>query len=145
MKEVELLLNTLADGLKSFARAVEAVAEKVEEVAQTPEKQGPAGPSKKTRTRTSAKKKAPKPKAKAAAKGKAKPTASRARTKSASPSTTTAAAAVMGAIDQLGGTADTKAIRSETGFDAKKVQNVLYKLKKAGKVSSPKKGVYKTV
>ena len=151
MKEVEVLLSTLAEGLKSFARAVESVAEKVEEIAKDPDSDDHA-----TRTKAKAAKGG---KAKAKAKGaggkakakgagvkgrKAKPKKAAKRGKPAPRKSTTAADAVMAVIKKAGGTADTATIRAQTGFDAKKVQNVLYKLKKAKVIASPKKGVYQT-
>ena len=37
---------------------------------------------------------------------------------------------------------DTAALMKKTGFDQKKVANLIFKLKKQGKITSPKKGLY---
>ena len=82
-----------------------------------------------------------KPKTKAV---KAKPVKKVIAKKSAAKKVTrvTAADAVMGIIKRYKKGVGTAALMKKTGFDQKKVANIIFKLKKQGKITSPKKGLY---
>ncbi|MBL7180243.1 MAG: GIY-YIG nuclease family protein [Desulfobacterales bacterium] len=54
----------------------------------------------------------------------------------------TAIDAILGFIKRSKNGADTAALAKKTGFNEKKIHNIVYKLKKQGKVKSEKKGVY---
>jgi len=54
----------------------------------------------------------------------------------------TAADTVFNAIARLKKGTDTAGLVKKTGFDQKKVANIIFKLKKQGKITSPKKGLY---
>lgn len=134
MKEVQNLLKIVSDGLKTLAQKVEAIAEKVDDVA------GAKSPAKRAgKTKTPAAKKTVKAKKAApAAKKKAAPAAK----KKADTKAPTAADAVLAIIDSAKQGVNTAAIKEKTGFDQKKVANIIFKLKKQGKIKSAEKGVY---
>ena len=54
----------------------------------------------------------------------------------------TAADTVYKAISALKNGTNTAGLMKKTGFDKKKVANIIFKLKKQGKITSPKKGLY---
>ena len=54
----------------------------------------------------------------------------------------TAADTVFNAIARLKKGTDTAGLMKKTGFDQKKVANIVFKLKKQGKITIPKKGLY---
>ena len=126
MKEVQSLLKIIADGLKILAQRVEAIAEKVDEAAKTSgfvkaRSKKPSIVAKKAKV---AKKPVPKP-----TRGKVKKSA-------------TAAESVLNVISSSKTGINTAGIKEKTGFDQKKVANIIYKLKKQGKIKTAQKGVY---
>ena len=71
-----------------------------------------------------------------------KTVAKKAAPKKAADKKVTAADTVFNAIAELKNGTNTAGLLKETGFDKKKVANIIFKLKKQGKISSPKKGIY---
>ena len=123
MKEMELFWHTMAEGLKLLAKGVESIADQIEGFSRSREK-APAKP---------AAKKSPK---------KAKP-----KTTSRKPAAAGAQAktAIDTVYDIIAGSTDgvkTAELVQQTGFGTKKVQNIVYKLKKRGKITTRVKGVY---
>ena len=121
MKEVDTLIKTVAEGLKSMAQGVEKLAEKVEDIGKSLSKE----------------------KAKAERKASAKPK-KKAAVKVVKPSAkkpVTAADTVLGVIKRSN-SVDAATIVEKTGYDRKKVSNIVFKLKKQGKIKSVKRGVY---
>jgi DNA replicative helicase MCM subunit Mcm2 (Cdc46/Mcm family) len=55
----------------------------------------------------------------------------------------TAGDAVLNIIEKSKKGVDTASIQKETGFTTKKIHNIVYKLKKQGKIISEQKGFYK--
>lgn len=133
MKEVQSLLKMLSEGLKTLAQGVEAIAAKVDDAAKTKSagqaksKPQPA-PAKKAKTGRKKAKAAQKPAAKVVKKPAAK--------------TTTAVDTVSNIISLSSDGVNTAAVMAETGYDQKKVANIVYKLKKQGKIKAVQKGVY---
>jgi len=133
MKEVQSLLKMVSDGLKTLAQGVEAIAVKVDEAAKTKRagnaksNQKPA-PVKKAKTVGKKTKAAKKPAVKVVSKQTAKPAA--------------AIDTVMNIISRSKKGANAAAIKAKTGYDQKKVANIVYKLKKQGKIKAIQKGVY---
>ncbi len=133
MKEVQKLLKMVSDGLKTLAQGVEAIAEKVDETVAT-KSAGKAGSKKQS---------APVKKAKTVSK-KAK------AAKKAAPEVvlkkavqaTSAVDTVLNIITRSKKGVNTAAIKAKTGYDQKKVSNIVYKLKKLGKIKAVQKGVY---
>jgi hypothetical protein len=122
MKEVQNLLKLVADGLKTLAQGVEAIADKVDEASKAKNKKAPKAPAQKPTAE------AKKPPAKAAPKKTARPE--------------TAVDTVMTIIGRSTKGVSTAEIKSKTGFNQKKVANIVYKLKKQKKIKSIDKGVY---
>ena len=120
------LLKMVSDGLKTLAQGVEAIAEKVDEAAKT---KHPAQPAVK-KPSTAAKK----------AKSIKKPAPQAAKKQTAKPNT--AIDTVMNIVGRSKKGVNTATIKSKTGYDQKKVSNIIYKLKKQGKIKSVDKGVY---
>ena len=142
MKEVQSLLKIVSDGLKTLAQKVEAIAEKVDDVAgaKSPAKRAGKAKPPAAKKAVKAKKTAPaaaKKTAPAAAK-KAAPAAA----KKADPKAPTAVNTVLAIIDSANQGVNTAALKEKTGFDQKKVANIIFKLKKQGKIKTAAKGVY---
>ena len=125
MKEIQSLLKIVSDGLKTIAQSVEAVSGKINEISKSqfgekPQvvKGRPAAPLKKVAKKTA---KAPKKKAATAP---------------------TAAETVFNIISRSKKGVDTATLMKKTGYDRKKVANMVYKLSKQDKIKSIQKGVY---
>jgi hypothetical protein len=126
MKDLQSVLNMVSDGLKTLAKGVEAIAEKVDEVAASqavvkPQKKKPSTATKKVKA---VKKSAPK----AAQKKEVKPA--------------TDADTVLGIIGRSKKGASTAVIIQKTGYSQKKIANIIYRLRKQQKIKSVDKGVY---
>jgi len=112
MPETEKLFNLFSDSLKSMAKGMEKLAEKVEKIGQNLSQEIQA--------------QKPKPQ-KAEKPAQRQPTATE---------------TVLKAIESTKGGADYQTIIAKTGFDRKKITGILYRLKKQGKIKSPEKGIY---
>ena len=123
MKELEIFWHTMAEGLKLLAKGVETIAHQIEGFSQA----GSKAPAKSA---------APKPPKAAKPKTTSrKPAAAKAQTKTA----------IDTVFDIIAGSTDgvnTAELVKQTGFNTKKVQNIIYKLKKRGKITTRVKGVY---
>ena len=121
MKELEKFLNVLSDGMRTLAQGVEGLAVKVDELAKaqgTPPKPAPRKRTKATPKR--APKKSPKSTAKQG----------------------TATDTVLSIIKRYKKGVGVATLKQKTGFDDKKIHNIIYKLKKNGLVKSVSKGIY---
>ena len=173
MKEVRRLLKMVSDGLRTLAQGVEAMADKVDDTANT--KSTAASQDKKrpvslksfqgeSKAPKEAKKPAPKPAKQKAVKPATAKAAEPAIVKAAEPATAKAAkpatakaakpaiakaakpATAMDTVLNIIGSSKTginaAAIKNISGYEPKKVTNIIYKLKKQGKIKAVKKGVY---
>lgn len=122
MKDLDVFLKTVVDGMRSMAQGIEILAEKMDTIA-------------KSRMDEKPKKKA---KAKPARKAPAKPK----KTVQKKEKPATAAETVLGIINKSKKGVDTATLIKKTGFESKKIHNIVYKLKKQGKIKSVEKGVY---
>ena len=129
MKELDAAIKTVVEGLRSIAKGVEKIAEKLEKSA--PKKQAKAKAARKTK---------PAPKAKAVAKPKAKPKKTAA--KKAPAKKATAADTVLAIITGSKKGVNTAFLAEKTGYDKKKIANIVFKLRKIGKIKSVGRGVY---
>ena len=116
MKEFDVALKAVAEGLRTMAQGMEKIAEKIEE--STPKKQAKAKPVRKAK--------------KAPAKKTAKKTAK----------TGTASDAVLAVINRSKKGVNSATLVKKTGFDNKKIANIVFKLRKQGKIKSVDRGVY---
>ncbi len=113
-------MKNLKKNLKVVNKDLDALAKKVKQLIVTVEKLDQAKPPKKT---------AAKPKA----------------VKKTAPKTVkkvTAADTVLGYIKKSKKGIDTATLMKKTGFDQKKIHNIIFKLKKQGNIKSKLKGVY---
>jgi hypothetical protein len=133
MKEVQKLLKLVSDGLRSLAQGVDAIAEKVNETSKTQRDVAPQS-GKQSESLKSVKSE------NKAVKEAEKPASQAAKPKSAKQAT--AMDTVLNIIGSSEAGINTAAIREKTGYEQKKVSNIVYKLKKQGKVMAVKKGVY---
>jgi predicted Rossmann fold nucleotide-binding protein DprA/Smf involved in DNA uptake len=132
MTESEIV-NAVVEGLRSISQGVEAIAKKLEDSFSDDK-------PKAKRTRKS--KVAPKAKK---AQVKKKATAKKAVAKPAAKKKVTAANTVLAVISRSRKGVGVSTISEKTGFDKKKVTNLLYKLKKAGKIKAVSRGLYAKV
>jgi hypothetical protein len=174
--EVQKLLKILSEGLKTLARGVEVIAERIIDSAR--DKSAAAPQSKKpsvslksfqgeSKSATEAKEPAPEaaePIVKKAAEPVEKKAAEPVEKKAAEPvekkavvpakkkvsgpakKKTAKRVTAMGTVLNIIGSSETgvntAAIREKSGYEQKKVSNIVYKLKKQGKITAVKKGVY---
>lgn len=126
MKEFEVLLKTVADGLEAMADGIHVIAKKVVAIAETQAQEKPSKIKKATRTR------------------KAKPVSKKVTKKSKIKGTRPLPATekVLKVIKKSKAGVDNVTIAKKTGLDRKQVANALSQLKKTGKVKSIKKGVH---
>ena len=122
MKELHSVLNIVSDGLKTLAKGVEAIAEKIDEVSKAqgavkPNRRKPSTSAKKVKTAKKAIKK-----------------------KSVKPATDTDK--VLAIIGRAKKGVSTTTIMQKTGYDQKKIANIVYRLRKQKKIKSVDKGVY---
>ena len=128
MKEIEVILKTVADGLKTMAQGISSLADKLDTISKAPTPEKEKGRAKAEAAAPAKKIVTPK-KEKAPQKGKP----------------VTAADTVFSIISKSKKGADTATIIEKTGYDRKKVHNIIFKLKKQGKIKSEQKGVYSKI
>ena len=122
MQELEIFFKTAAEALKALAKAIESIGERMEELSRQAERdereeRAAAEPVEKKIAIKAAKEKAPEKRL-------------------------TAAQAVFDVIKRSRKGVNTARLKEKTGFDEKKIQNAIYKLKKQGKIKSERKGIY---
>jgi DNA replicative helicase MCM subunit Mcm2 (Cdc46/Mcm family) len=127
MKEIQSLLKIMSDGLKMIAQGLEVLSEKVEEIAES---HNLVQPKVKRLTPVASTKKVVK---KTAEKNLSKDKIAKAKT---------AAETVSNLIGGSEQGIDVATIMDKTGYDRKKIGNIIYKLGKQGKIKSIQKGVY---
>lgn len=129
MPELDQLLATVSEGLKSLAGGIEEIAQRIETLGDAKAKSA-AGKKKaaKKPVRSKSKKKRPVKKSKPGPKKKAK--------------STTATNTVLAVISKAPKGIKTADIKAKTGFDEKKVYNIVFKLKQQGKIKTIGRGVY---
>jgi len=123
LKEVDVVLKAIADGLKSMADGFYSISRQLNDLTKNDGK-------KSTKVKIEKKRAIAKPKAKM---------------KAASPKKKAIASTdvVFEIINKANAPVDNGNISKKTGFDAKKVANVVCRLKKQGKIKSVDRGTYK--
>ncbi len=125
MKELDVFLKNVVDGMKVVAQGVESLAEKLDGIAKARlDEKAKAKPARK----------APKPKKKVVKAVK------KAVAKKEKPAT--AAETVLKIINRSKKGIGVTALSEKTGFAPNRIHDVVYKLKKQGKVKSVSRGVY---
>jgi hypothetical protein len=117
MKQLKKELQAVLKALKALTRKTEQLAKRVDKLDKAPAKR---------RTKRKAKAKT----------RPAKKTATRRAAKK------TAGDTVLGIIERNKGGVNTNTLKKRTGFDDKKIWNIINRLKQQGKVKSAKTGVY---
>ena len=142
MKDFDVALKAVVEGLRTIAQGMERIAERLEKSA--PKKQSKAKLARKAKTKPAPTAKA-KPK-KAAPTAKAAPKGKKAPGKKAPAKKTvkigTASDAVLAVINRSKKGVNNATLSDKTGFDKKKIANIVFKLKKQGKIKSFIRGVY---
>ena len=128
MKDFDVALKAVVDGLRSIAQGVEKMAEKLEK--STPKKESKAKRKAAAKPKKASVKKAPAKKAsvKKAVKTKKQPA--------------TAADAVLAIVNRSKKGVNSATLAEKTGFDNKKIANIVFKLRKQGKIKSIGRGIY---
>jgi predicted Rossmann fold nucleotide-binding protein DprA/Smf involved in DNA uptake len=125
MKELDVFLKTVVDGMKVMAQGVESLAEKLDGIAKARlEEKAKAKPARKAPA---------KPKKKVAKKAAKKPVAKK---------PVTAVGTVLKIINRSKKGVSPSTLMEKTGFAPQKVHNIVYNLKKQGKIKSVGRGVY---
>ena len=132
-KKVDKLVTAAGKASKPKKAAAKKAAPKKAAAKKTTAKKAPA---KKTVAKKKAAKKAPAKKAAAKKKAPAKKAPAKKAAK------VTAADAVLKVINRTKKGVNTATLMKKTGFDNKKVANIIFKLKKQGKIKNPQKGLY---
>ena len=135
MKDFDVALKAVVDGLRSIAQGVEKMAEKLEK--SSPKKQAKAKPARKAAAKP--KKAAPKKVAPKKAPVKKAPAKKAVKTKK---QPATAADTVLAIINRSRKGVNSATLSDKTGFDKKKIANIVFKLRKQGKIKSVGRGVY---
>ena len=129
MKELDTLIKTVAEGLKSMAQGVEKLAAKVEGIGKSLAEEKAKGKAKPIRK----------------ASQKAQKAAAKKSTQKAGPAKKkpmTAADTILAVIRRSKKGVTTDALMKKTGYNRKKVANIIYKLKKQGNIKTVGKGLY---
>ena len=129
MKEIQSVLKLVADGLKSIAQCVEAISDKVDEYAESQTAEQTKSAAKPEAKESPPKKKVTRKKTVEAPKKKAA-------------KAPTAAETVYKFISTSKNGINVATLVQKTGYDRKKLSNVIYRLGKQGKIKSIGKGVY---
>ena len=122
-KKENKMTKKLKQDLQAVSKALYSLAQKIEKMQEEVDKQ--AQPINKSKAKTKPKKKSP---AKKAALKK--------------PDQVTAVDTVLAIINRSKKGVNTETLIKNTGYNQKKVANLIYKLKKQGKIKSAEKGVY---
>lgn len=120
MKEIDVLLKSVVEGMKAVAQGIDVLAEKLDTVAKSHGRKVKAKPGRRAPSKPKksiAKKAVPK-----------KPI--------------TSAETVLKIISRSKKGVSPAIISKKTGFDQKKVYNIIYKLNKQGKIKSVGRGIY---
>ena len=125
MKEFDVALKAVAEGLRTIAQAMEKIAEKLED----------SVPKGKAKAKT-VRKAAAKPKKSASKKETPKKAPAKKAVKE------TASDTVLAIVNRSKKGVNSATLAEKTGFDKKKVANIVFKLRKQGKIKSVGKGVY---
>ena len=135
MRELEPFFKTVGEGLRALAQGVNAIADKLESLTDVRDGQR-YKPGTKHKPNHESKAETP----------KAKTTGERAKKTSPQGKKGTAASDIVYEIfKSVKGPVDLAILAEKTGFEKKKLHNILYRLKSQGKIRSVSQGVYSKV
>ena len=133
MKDFDVALKAVVDGLRSIAQGVEKMAEKLEK--STPKKESKAKRKAAVKPKKAPVKKATPKKAPAKKAAVKKPVKTKKQL-------ATAADAVLAIVNRSKKGVNSATLAKKTGFDNKKIANIVFKLRKQGKIKSVGRGIY---
>lgn len=147
------ILQQVSKEIKALSKQIDKLAAAAGKAAKTKKTAAKKAAPKKPAAKKTAAKKVPAKKAVAKKKAPAKKTAAKkkAPAKKAAPkkkapakkaAKVTAADTVLNVINRTKKGVNTATLMKKTGFDNKKVANIIFKLKKQGKIKNPEKGLY---
>lgn len=140
-------MNNLKDNLMAIKKELQRLMSKVEQLGKALDKAAKSAISSKTVAKKDVKKAVAK---KAPSKKKALPKKASARKTTSNPKadskaetdSSTAIETVVGIIQKSKSGVNVETLISKTGYDAKKISNLVYKAKKRGDIKSGAKGIY---
>jgi hypothetical protein len=141
MKEFELFFKTFSECLRLAAKGFESVAKMVDEFAVTQAESKPSQEEGRETKVVDVSTAAP-PRDQRVPSGMREEIVAPPKAPVQEPAGVTATDAVFSIIEHSKDGVGTAAIKTQTGFKDKKIHNIIYKLKKQGKIKSKKKGVY---
>ncbi len=140
------MASQIENGIKSVRKEIDKILDRLEKFIKELSKSGQAKPTKKAASKKAPAKKAAPAKKTAVAKkttsAKKKPAAKKAAAPKQSAKTETAFASVMEIINSSENGVETKTLMEKTGFNLKKISNIVFKAKNKGLIKAVKKGVY---
>ena len=131
MKQLKMDLKSVSKDLKSLTKKIERIAKKLDKLEKVQTK-------KKAKTKTTKKRVA---KRKVAKKRVAKKKVARKRVVKKA-TKLSAIDTVMGVIKKSSKNVETATLQKKTGFGERKIKDIVYRLKKQGKIKSAGRGVY---
>jgi hypothetical protein len=146
-KEESEPMNNFKDSLKAIKKELQRLMSKVEQLGRALDKAAKSAISSTTMKKKDVKKavvkKTPAKKKAAVKKASAKKTTSNQKAEpKADANSSTAIDTVVGLIQKSKSGVDVETLISKTGYDAKKISNLVYKAKKRGDIKSGAKGIY---
>jgi len=135
MKELEVLFKTVGDGLKMLAQGMNIIADKLDRYAESQKEEGEWDAEEAVSFGETPVEAPPEERSSSASERSSYP-----ETKGAS-----ATDRVYQTLDHAEGPVDIDRLAEETGFEKKKLHNILFRLKKQGRIESVSKGVYRKV
>jgi septal ring factor EnvC (AmiA/AmiB activator) len=130
IKKEENEMATMKQDLATLTRQIKALSVKLDKLTKAAAKLGAAKPA------------AKKPAAKKAAKKAVKKPVAKKKPAAKKPKAVTSIDKVFGFIRSAKAGINTATLEKKTGFNKKKVQNIIFKLKKQGKIKTKAKGIY---
>jgi len=143
MENLKKGLQSVSKDLKALGTKAEKLVKEVEKAFKTKKTAKPKAAKKKVAKRKTAKKKVAKKKVVKKVTAKKAPAKMKAAKKApAKKESATAIKMVVGIIKRSKQGVDVETLIKKTGYDAKKISNLVYKAKKRGDIKSGAKGVY---
>lgn len=144
MKNSEIFLKSISEGLKALAKGIEEVAEGLEnfQPQDTDEKGAPEADPESGKTEESVKSAAAKPRT-TKKKTTARKSGDRKKTTRKKAPKTSSSDAVLKELKKSPEGLDPSTLAKNTGFTVRTVHNAVSKLKEEGKIENVKRGVYK--
>lgn len=133
MKEMELLLKTVSDGLRILAQGVRVIADRIETFAEQSGEGSDRSPATSVPVREASE----------APPLRKEPQKAAGRPVSGEKGVVSAPDRVHEALTRAGGPVNIDALAEETGLNKRQIHNAIYRLKKQGKVVNVSKAVYR--